>query len=134
LPRLVHHQRLARGDDARRQTGTEVHVVGRDHLIVFAVVRESDTPRLAVVQRDVDDVGVESGAHLLANEVDESDQVELRPGGLAHLIDDLQLRGALTSLVDEPRVLERDAQAGGQRVEQAHVALGERMSPFEVLE
>ena len=61
------------------------------------------------MERDVDEVGVEGHAHLVAEALDERVQVELRRERLADVVDDGQLRGALAGLVEEARVLEGHA-------------------------
>jgi hypothetical protein len=50
------------------------------------------------------------------------------------VVDERELGVALTGLLEQPRVLERDAEAAGERREQADVRLAERVLAVEVLE
>ena len=79
--------------------------------------------RVAVVERDVDEVGVERVAHLVAELLDQGVQVQLAGQRLADGVDDGELGGPLAGLVDEAGVVERHAQAGGERRQQVHVRL-----------
>ena len=82
----------------------------------------------------IDDVGAERLAHLLADELHQGRQVELRGDRLTDAVDDVELGDPLAGLVDEAGVLQRDAEAGGERREQADVAIAERVLAVQVLE
>ncbi len=73
-------------------------------------------------------------AHLLADELQQDRQVELRGDRLTDAVDDVELGDPLAGLGDEAGVLQRDAQAGGERREQADVAIAERVLAVQVLE
>ena len=94
-----------------------------------------------VVDADVDDLGVEDLLDLVADEVVHRLHVELCGEALLDAVDDRQLGGALVGLgqqalrlVEQPRVLEGDAQARCERRQQAHVGFAERVLAVEVLE
>ncbi len=130
----VQQQRFAAAQDARGQALAvlEARLLPTDAAL--GVVRELDPVRLGVVHRDVHQVGREGVAHQVADEVVHPVEVELGGHGLADLVDGRQLRHALAGLVDQAGVLERDAQAGGQRGQDADVGVGERVLAVEVLE
>ena len=86
------------------------------------------------MERDVGDVGLERLAHLLADELDQRVEVELRRERLADAVHRGELGHALTRLVDQASVVERDAQAAGQGGEEPLVVLAERMRAVDVLE
>ena len=99
LRRAVEQQRLARLEDPGRQP-----LAVRDRLLVPAlpalvVVGEVDPARRPVVERDVGDVGLERLAHLLADELDQRVEVELRRERLADAVDRRELGHALARLV-----------------------------------
>ena len=73
-------------------------------------------------------------ADLLADELDERVQVQLRGDGLADAIDRVELGDSLAGLVDQAGVLERDAQAGGEGRQQAHVGVAEGVVTVQVLQ
>ena len=87
----------------------------------LAVVGELDPVRLAVVHGDVDEVGLERVAHQVADQLVHRVEVELARQRLADLVDGRQLGHPLARLVDQAGVLERDAQAGGERRQEADV-------------
>jgi hypothetical protein len=68
----------------------------------------------------------------VADHVDDSLEVELPGDAFLDAVDDRELGIALLGLLEEPRVLERDAQAAGERLEQAHVRVAERVLALEV--
>ena len=103
-------------EDLRRQALAEGDRRALDGALPpLAVVGELDEVGLAVVQRDVDEVGVEGHLHLVAQALDERVQVELRRERLADVVDDGQLRGALVRLEEEAGVVEGDACARRER-------------------
>ena len=65
--------------------------------------------------RDVDDLGVEDLLDLVADDVVDRLQLELAGERRLDAVDQRELGVALPGLVDEPRVLERDAEAAGER-------------------
>ena len=82
------------------------------------------TPRLEVVDADVDDLGVEDLLELVADQLVHRLHVELGGKALLDAVDDGQLGGALVGLREQParlveqgRVLERDGHARGERAE-----------------
>ena len=86
------------------------------------------------MQRDVRDVGLERLAHALADELDQRVELELCRERLADAVHGRELGHALARLVDEPRVVERDAQAAGQRRQEPLVVLAEGVRAVDVLE
>ncbi len=97
-------------------------------------VREAQEPRGLVMDADVDDLSVEDLLELVADEVVDCLRVELAGDRRLNAVDQRELGVALSSLVYQPRVLERDAQASGQRLQELLVGVGERVFPVEVLE
>ena len=100
LRRPVEQQRLARLEDPGGQP-----LAVRDRRLVPAlpalvVVGEVDPPGRPVVQRDVGDVGLERLAHLLADELDQRVEVELRRERLADAVHRCELGHALARLLD----------------------------------
>ena len=90
-----------------------------------------DQVGLPIEQADSDVVGAEDVAELVADEVDDRLQVELRREPLLDAVDDLQFGGALLlgleqplRLVEQAGVVERDAHRVAQRRQQAHVGFG----------
>ena len=70
----------------------------------------------------------------LSDELVHGLRFELGGQGGLDVVHDGQLGCAPLCLVEQPRVLERHAEAGGERGEQANVGLGERVDAVEVLE
>ena len=70
------------------------------------------------MQCDVGDVRVEGLADPLADQIDQLVEVELGRERLADAVHRSELGDALSRLVDQLRVLERDAEAAGDRREQ----------------
>ena len=79
-------------------------------------------PGVLVVDGDVDDLRVEDLAQLLADDVVDRLLVELAGDRLLDAVDHRELGDPLPRLVDEPCVLERDAEACGKRAEELDVA------------
>ena len=82
---------------------------------------------------------LEHFAQLVADQVDDRLEVELGGHALLDAVDDRELGGALLGLleqalrlVEEARVLERDAHAVGERLQQADVGLAERVLALQV--
>ena len=88
--------------------------------------------RLRVEDADVDDLRVEDAVDLVADQVVHGLHVQLGRQAVLDAVDDRQLGGALVGLgqealrlLEQPRVLERDAHARRQRAEQPLVGLAE---------
>ena len=75
-----------------------------------------DQPGRLVEDADVDDLRVEDLLDLVADDVVDRLQLELAGDRLLHAVDQRELGVPLPGLVHEPRVLERDAEAAGERV------------------
>ena len=82
---------------------------------------------------------MEDLADLVADGVVDALHVELGGERLLHAVDDRELGGALLALleqalrlVEEARVLQRDAHAVGKRLQQAHVRVAERVLALHV--
>ena len=90
--------------------------------------------RLAVDQRDVDDLRVEDLLDAIADEVVHRLHVEVPGQPALDVGDHRELGVALPGLLEQARVLERDAEAPRDRHEQANVGLAERVLVVEVLE
>ena len=101
---------------------------------VFDVVGELDHVGALIVQGHVDDVGLERLTQLVAEALDQDVEPQLLGDRLADVVHDRQLGRVLTRLLEQPGVLERDAQAARERREQPDVALAEGMLAVEVLE
>ena len=82
-----------------------------------------DEPGRLLVDADVDDLRVEDVPDLVADRVVDRLRLELAGDRVLDAVDQRQLGVPLPRLVHEPRVLERDAQAAGQRRQQADVVL-----------
>ena len=107
--------------------------LGLQPLAALDDVREVHEPRRLVERRDRDDLRVEDLLDPVADGVVDRLRVELARDRVLHAVDQRQLGVPLPRLVHEPRVLERHAEAAGQRRQQADVVLGERVRPVEVL-
>ncbi len=86
------------------------------------------------MQRHVRDVGLERLTDALADELDQGVELEPCRERLADAVHGGQLGHALARLVDEPCVVERDAEAAGQRRQEPLVVLVEGMRAVDVLE
>ena len=137
VQRFVDDQRLGRRDDLARPP-----LADRLRTYVVAIhVREANEARLLVHERDVDDVRAEGLAHLLADELDQRLQLELRGDRLPDGIDRGQLGGALRrlleqdlGLLEQARVLQRDAHAARERGEQPHVGIAEGVFAIDIVQ
>lgn len=133
----VDQQRLAGGDDMGGQAGA----VGLGGDLLAEAVGELDQLRRAVEQGHIDNIGAEGAAQLLAAELDQAGEVQLAGDRPAHRIDRRQLAVLLLGRLEQApgfgeqaRVLESDAQAGGQGREQAHVGGAEGVLAVDVLQ
>ena len=129
---LVDHQRLAglehvAVEPARRR----FHV---EPLAALDRVRGDEVPGCLVEHRDQDGLGVEDLLDLVADEVVDRLRVELAGDRRLDAVDQRELGVSLAGLVDEARVVERDAEAAGERDEQPLVGLGEGVLAVDVLE
>ena len=91
-------------------------------------------PGREVEHADVDDLGVEDLLDLVAHDVVDRLHLELARERLLHAVDQRQLGIPLPRLVHQPRVLERHAQAAGQRLQQLLVGLAEGVLAIDVLQ
>ena len=137
---VTDEQGLARLHHIGSQAADGLRLVG-EPLTTLDGVGITDEPGATVDDADVDDLRVEDLLDLVADEVVHRLHVQLRSQPLLDAVDDGQLGRPLIGLgqqalclVEQARVLERDAQAGGQRRQQAHVRFGERVRPIQVLE
>ena len=99
---------------------------------MLEVVRHRHQAGRPVVERDRHVLGAEDLADLVADEIDDRLEIELRGEPLLHAVDDRELGRALLALleqalrlVEEPRVLERDAHACRDGAEQPHLGFAE---------
>ena len=83
---------------------------------------------------DVDDLGVEDLLDPVADQVVHRLHLEVLGETPLHVVDQRELGVPLAGLLEQPSVLERDAQTPGDRGQQTHVALAERMLSVDVLE
>ena len=97
-------------------------------------VGEEEHPARIVVDRDADHLRVEDLAHPVADEVIDRLRVELPGDRGLDAVDQRQLGVPLPGLLDEARVLERGADAAGERDEQPLVGVAERVLAVDVLQ
>ena len=100
-----------------------------------------DHPCLEVEHADVHDLGIEDLLDPVADQVVHRLHVQVLGEALLDAVDQGELGGALVGLgqqalrlVEEPRVLQRHAEAAGQRHQQPHIALRECVFMVQVLE
>src|SRR5690606_28348142 len=127
---LIDEERLARLNDLGGQPFAE----GDGLEVVTVGVGEVDQVILPIEQRHVHDVGLERLAHLLADQLDEGVELELRDEGAAHSVDGFELDGLLPRFVEQSCILESHAHAVRKRGEQTNVGIAESMLPVDVLE
>ena len=132
--RPVEQQRHPGLQDPGREALAEAHRRVLAALPALAVVGEVDHVGRGVVEGDVDEVGAEHLPELVAEPLDQGVELELLGERLPDVVDDRELGRALPRLLEQPGVLERDAQAPGERREQADVGLAERVFAIEVVE
>ena len=89
---------------------------------------------LAVDDPDVDDLRVEDLLDPVTDELVHRLHLEVLGKAALHVVDEGQLGVALPRLLEQPSVLERDAQASRERREEAHVRVAERVLSVEVLQ
>ena len=88
-------------------------------------------PGRLVDHRDRGDLGVEDRLDPVADGVVDRLLVELARDRILHAVDQRQLGVPLPRLVHQPRVLERDAQAARQRLQELLVGLVEGVLAIE---
>ncbi len=86
-------------------------------------VREMDHPRVGVEDPDVDDLGVEDLLEAVTDQVVHGLGLEVLGQAALHRVDQGQLGVPLPRLLEQPGVLERDAQAPRQGREQARIGI-----------
>ncbi len=108
---------------------------------MLEVVRHRHQAGRPVVERDRHVLRAEDLADLVADEIDDRLEIELRGEPLLHAVDDRELGGALLALleqalrlVEEARVLERDAHARRDGRKQAHLGFAEGVLALVVLQ
>ena len=113
----------------------------RDARAVLDLVEEVRRARVVVVPADADGVDVQHLAQLVADQLDDRLERERAGDSLLDAVDDGELGVALLGLlqqalglVEQARVLERDTHARGDRLQQTHVLLGERVLALVVLQ
>src|SRR5215212_4966375 len=115
----------------------------RFEIQAFALVnhvRECEPVVRRVVEQDEHRRYVEDSADAFADGLGYRVEVELFRERFSDVVDDrklgvplLGLREKTVRLIEQPRVLERHAQAAGERRQQADIGLGERVCSIEVL-
>ena len=97
-------------------------------------VREPDQTCVLVDDADVDDLCVEDLLDPVADQVVHRLHLELLGETPLDVVDERQLGVPLARLLEQARVLERDAQASGDRRQQPHVGFAERVLPVQVVQ
>ena len=131
---LVDQQRLARLEHVLREAGRRRRLRHAAARRARSMYGNCMSPVASSSVAIVDDLRVEDLLDPVADGVVDRLRVELARDRVLHAVDQRQLGVPLPRLVHEPRVLERDAEAAGERRQQADVVLGERVRPVEVLE
>ena len=108
---------------------------------MFVFVQVVDGAALVIEPADSDVFGAQHLAQLVADQVDDGLEVEFGRDALLNGVDDRQFGGALLRflqqplrLVEQARVLERHAHAGGDGRQQAHLGFAERVFALVVLQ
>ena len=110
------------------------HRVGGQSLSLLDDVREADETVGLVEHRDIDHLGVEDVTESVSDEVVHRLHLEVLGQTPLDVVDQRELGVALAGLLEQPSVLEGDAEAARERCEQADVRLAERVLAVEVLE
>ena len=100
----------------------------------FDHVREPHETRRRIENGDVDDLRIEDLLDPVADQVVHRLRLEILGEPALNVVDERQLRIALAAVIEQASVLERDAQAPGNRRKQADITLGEGVITIEVLE
>ena len=108
---LVDQQRLARLEDVLAEADVADRLVREPHAALDRSTGSRISARRRVEDPDVDDLRVEDLLHPVSDEVVHRLRLELRGEAALHVVDQRELGVALPRLVEQPRVLERDAQA-----------------------
>ncbi len=132
---FVDDNRFARANDVScKSLLTERVGLDRDPFPVLVDIRVVDQVGLRIVDADAQVRLIEDLADLVADGVVDALHVELGGQRLLHARDDGELGRALLlgleqplRLVEQARVLERDRHRVGERGQQAHVGIGERI-------
>ena len=133
---IVHDLGGAAARQVADHTLADADRVGHDQLGHFADRHEGEVPirTRTLLQEDRARVGLQQVLRPFADPSDHRVEFEQT----TYLTSQLGKRGHLAPaalrLVEQPHVLQRDAQARGERVQEAGVGLGERVLPIEVLE
>ena len=144
------HDRVAELDGALLEALVDQErFLGLDHVLaepdhLHRLVREPLAPLDRV--REVEDVPSGSRTPMsticaskmscepVADEVVHRLRVQVLDQAALDLVDQGELGVALAGLLEQPRVLEGDAEAPGERRQQTHVRLAERVLPVDVLQ
>ena len=121
---LGDQQRLARLQHMLREADKRTRL-GLQPVAPFDHVRVVDEPARVVERRDRDDLRIEHVPDPVADRVVDRLRIELARDRVLHAVDQRQLGVPLPRLVHQTRVLERHAQAAGERLQQLLVRLAE---------
>ena len=91
-------------------------------------------PSSRVEHGDVDDLRVEDLLQAVPDEVVHRLHLEVLGQAALNVVDERELGVALSRLLEQARVLERDAEASGDRRQQPDVGVAERVLAVDVLE
>ena len=132
--RAQHERVPAFAQDAPRAHRIGDHGRQRQPHAVLVLVEIVDEVGLVVVPADADLLGAEHFAQLVADEVDDGLEVELRRHAFLDAVDHRQLGGATLGLleqalrlVEQARVFQRHAHRVGERGQQVDVLVRERV-------
>ena len=100
----------------------------------FDLVGEVDAFGGLVEDLDIDDLCVEDLLDPVADEVVHRLHLEVLGEPSLHVVDERELGVALSGLLEQPRVLERDAQAPGEGRQEPQVGVVEGVLAVDVLE
>src|SRR5207247_3530382 len=112
----------------------DLHVVLREPDASFDRVGEADLPARSIDYADVDDLCVEDLLDPIADQVVHRLHLEVLREAALHVVDEGELGVPLPGLLEQPGVLEGDAQAAGERRQQTHVRVAEGVLAIDVLE
>src|SRR4029453_16720716 len=107
--------------------------VGGKSLSLLDDVREADETFGLVEHGDIDYLGVEDLTESVPDEVVHRLHLEVLGQAALHIVDQGELGVALPSLFEQTGVLERDAEGPGERGEESHVRVAERVLSIDVL-
>jgi hypothetical protein len=121
---VVDDDRLACLEDVLRHTHDLERLIRQSHPALDRISGVHE-PGLVVDQRDVDHLRIEDLLDAIPDQVVHRLHLEVLRQPALHVVDECQLGVPLPGLFEQPRVLERDAQASGDRGEEADVAIAE---------